>query len=135
MSQNRISCGLAEKGSMQALAASGIRIMSDSLIAFQPAMDEPSNMMPSSKVSGSTVETCWAVCCHLPRGSVNRKSTYSTLFSLIISMTLETASGEFIDMSSLSCSCVPVHVPAGGCSAPAAATPPTRDAPRAGVLR
>ena len=91
MSQNRISCGLALNGSMQAFAGSGIRIMSDSLIAFQPAIDEPSNMMPSTKVSSSTVEMCWAVCCHLPRGSVKRKSTYSTLCSLIISMTLETA--------------------------------------------
>ena len=93
MSQKRISCGLAENGSMQALAVSGIRIMSDSLIAFQPAIEEPSNMMPSVKTSSETVETCWAVCCHLPFGSVKRKSTYSTEFSLIMSMTLETPSG------------------------------------------
>ena len=65
--------------------------MSLSLIAFQPAMEEPSNMTPSANISSSTVETCCAVCCHLPRGSVKRKSTYSTLCSLIISMTLETA--------------------------------------------
>ena len=91
MSQNRMSCGLAENGSMQADSASGIRTMSLSLIAFQPAMEEPSNMTPSANISSSTVETCCAVCCHLPRGSVKRKSTYSTLCSLIISMTLETA--------------------------------------------
>ena len=30
--------------------------MSDSLIAFQPAIDEPSNMMPSSESSSSTVD-------------------------------------------------------------------------------
>ena len=42
--------------------------MSLSLIAFQPAMDEPSNMMPSRNASSPMVETCWAVCCHLPRG-------------------------------------------------------------------
>jgi hypothetical protein len=91
MSQIRTSCGLAENGSMQAVVASGIRIMSDSLIAFQPAIDEPSNMKPSVNTSSVTVETCWAVCCHLPRGSVKRRSTYSTLCSLIISRTLETA--------------------------------------------
>jgi hypothetical protein len=38
-----------------ARSGSGISIMSDSLIAFQPAIDEPSNMMPSAKVSSSTV--------------------------------------------------------------------------------
>ena len=92
MSQNRISVRLgARTGPCRRSSGSGIRIMSDSLIAFQPAIDEPSNMMPSAKLSSSTVETCWAVCCHLPRGSVKRKSTYSTLCSLIISMTLETA--------------------------------------------
>ncbi len=35
--------------SMTAVADSGIRIMSDSLIPFQPAIDEPSNILPSSK--------------------------------------------------------------------------------------
>src|SRR5579859_2562557 len=87
MSQNRIMLGFAEKGSITALAASGIRIMSLSLIAFQPAIEEPSNMMPSRKTSSSMVETCWAVCCHLPRGSVNRRSTYSTECSVSISST------------------------------------------------
>ena len=40
---------------MTAVVVSGIRIMSDSLIAFQPAIDEPSNMSPSSNISSSTV--------------------------------------------------------------------------------
>ena len=87
MSQNRMSCGFAVNGSMTAVSASGIRIMSLSLIAFQPAMEEPSNMMPSTKASSPIVETCWAVCCHLPFMSVKRRSTYSTECSLIISMT------------------------------------------------
>ncbi len=47
-------------------------------------------MMPSRNVSSSMVETCCAVCCHLPRGSVNRRSTYSTECSVSISMTLPT---------------------------------------------
>src|SRR5487761_1989454 len=90
MSQNTIRLGLAANGSITALSGSGIRIMSDSLIAFQPAMEEPSNMMPSRKASSSIVETCCAVCCHLPRGSVKRRSTYSTECSVIISITLAT---------------------------------------------
>ena len=31
-------------------------VMSDSLIAFQPAIDEPSNMMPSANMSSSTID-------------------------------------------------------------------------------
>ena len=38
---------------MQAVAGSGIRFMSNSLIAFQPAIEEPSNIWPSAKVSSS----------------------------------------------------------------------------------
>src|SRR5579863_9294978 len=72
---------------MQAEAGSGIRHMSDSLIAFQPAIDEPSNIWPSAKVSSSIMLTSKVTCCHLPRGSVNRKSTYFTSLSLIIFMT------------------------------------------------
>src|SRR5579863_6535431 len=72
---------------MQAEAGSGIRHMSDSLIAFQPAIDEPSNIWPSAKVSSSISETSKVTCCHLPRGSVKRKSTYFTSLSLIIFMT------------------------------------------------
>src|SRR6266436_10330723 len=69
---------------MQALSGSGMSCMSDSWIAFQPAIEEPSNMMPSLNVSSSIVETSVVTCCHLPRGSVKRKSTYFTSLSLII---------------------------------------------------
>src|SRR5262249_27397668 len=57
--------------------------MSDSLIAFQPAIDEPSNMVPSFRKSSSTIIRSKVTCCHLPRGSVKRMSTYLTSFSLI----------------------------------------------------
>ena len=40
---------------MQAVAGSGIRHMSDSLIAFQPAIEEPSNIWPSANVSSSII--------------------------------------------------------------------------------
>ena len=86
-SQTRTSVVSAKNGSMQAEFGSGIRHMSDSLIAFQPAIEEPSNMMPSAKVSSSIVVMSVVTCCHLPRGSVNRKSTYLTSLSLIIFMT------------------------------------------------
>src|SRR5882724_10808251 len=72
---------------MQALSGSGMSCMSDSWIAFQPAMEEPSNMIPSLKVSSSIVEMSAVTCCHLPRGSVKRKSAYFTSLSLIIFMT------------------------------------------------
>src|SRR6188768_2712783 len=72
---------------MQAVAGSGIKFMSDSLIAFHPAIEEPSNIWPSAKVSSSIMVTSNVTCCHLPRGSVNRKSTYFTSLSLIIFMT------------------------------------------------
>src|SRR5215470_4558875 len=72
---------------MQALAGSGIRFMSDSWIAFQPAIEEPSNIWPSAKVSSDIMETSKVTCCHLPRGSVNRKSAYLTSLSLIIFIT------------------------------------------------
>src|SRR5947209_7979124 len=58
--------------------------MSDSWIAFQPAIDEPSNIWPSANVSSSIIDLSKVTCCHLPRGSVKRKSTYFTSLSLII---------------------------------------------------
>ena len=64
-----------------------MRHMSNSWIAFQPAIEEPSNIWPSAKVSSSMIETSKVTCCHLPRGSVKRKSAYFTSLSLIIFMT------------------------------------------------
>src|SRR5260370_130419 len=73
----------ATNGSMQAEVGSGIRVMSDSLIAFRPAIEEPSNIRPSAKASSSISVWSKVTCCHLPRGSVKRKSTYLTSLSLI----------------------------------------------------
>src|SRR3981189_1415700 len=73
----------AKNGSIVAVTGSGIRHMSDSLIAFQPAIDEPSNMVPSAKTSSSIMPMSNVTCCHLPRGSVKRRSTYFTSLSLI----------------------------------------------------
>src|SRR5690349_18063331 len=57
--------------------------MSLSLIAFQPAIELPSNMKPSVSWSSSTIPAHMDRCCHLPLGSVNRRSTHSISSSLI----------------------------------------------------
>src|SRR5260370_4139665 len=72
---------------MVAEVGSGIRHMSDSLIAFQPAIEEPSNIWPSENVSSSIMPMSKVTCCHLPRGSVKRKSAYLTSLSLMSFMT------------------------------------------------
>ena len=82
-SQTIDKVGAAKKGSMVAVEGSGISIMSDSLMAFQPAMEEPSNIVPSAKISSSIMVMSKVTCCHLPRGSVKRKSTYLMSLSLI----------------------------------------------------
>src|SRR3546814_5362766 len=79
--------GCEKNVSMTAVVTCGERIMSDSLIAFQPAIDEPSNIRPSTSISSSMVSCHWVVCCHLPRGSVKRKSTCFTSLSLRYFMT------------------------------------------------
>src|SRR4051794_5612361 len=73
----------AKNGSIVAVTGSGIRFMSDSLIAFQPAIEEPSNINPSANASSSIMPASKVTCCHLPRGSVKRRSTYLTSLSLI----------------------------------------------------
>src|SRR4051794_10642688 len=57
--------------------------MSDSLIAFQPAIELPSNMKPSVSMSSSITPEAMVKCCHLPLGSVNRRSTQSISSSLM----------------------------------------------------
>src|ERR1700759_221410 len=83
MSQVMTMVVSAKNGSIVAVTGSGIRHMSDSLIAFQPAIEEPSNMVPSVKMSSSIIVMSKVTCCHLPRGSVKRRSTYLTSLSLI----------------------------------------------------
>jgi hypothetical protein len=89
MSQKIASVGCAKKGSIAAASGSGISVMSDSLIAFQPAIDDPSNITPSANVSSSIVDTSIVTCCILPRGSVKRRSTYLMSLSLMVFRTSE----------------------------------------------
>ena len=76
----------AKNGSMWTVSVSGISTMSDSLMAFQPAIEEPSNMTPSANMSSSTSTTSIVTCCSLPFGSVKRRSTNFTSLSLICFM-------------------------------------------------
>src|ERR1700749_1039948 len=93
MSQTIDIVEAAKKGSIQAEVGSGINVMSDSLIAFQPAIDEPSNINPSLSASSSISDWSKVTCCHLPRGSVNLRSTYFTSLSLTC---FNTSCGVFI---------------------------------------
>src|SRR5688572_12925766 len=83
MSQLMIIIGVALNGSIHTASRSGLRIMSLSLIVFQPAIDEPSNIRPSSSASSSITDETIDRCCHLPLGSVKRRSTHSISSSLI----------------------------------------------------
>ena len=71
------------KGSRKNLDKSGFKIMSDSFIAFQPAIDDPSKNTPSFNIPSSTAVASIVKCCNFPLGSVNLKSTNSASFSLI----------------------------------------------------
>ena len=53
MSQLMIIVEAAKNGSMHAELGSGISVMSDSWIALQPAIEEPSNISPSTMASSS----------------------------------------------------------------------------------
>ena len=99
----------AKNGSMQAEVGSGIKVMSNSLIARQPAIEEPSNGRPSAIASSSISVWSKVTCCHLPRVSVKRRSTYLTSLSLIA---FRTSLAVF--MVCLSCSCSVVPLPAAG---------------------
>src|ERR1700687_379463 len=68
---------------MTAVAGSGIKIMSDSLMPFQPAMDDPSNILPSAKKPASTRRVGTVTCCSLPSVSVKRRSANLASFSAI----------------------------------------------------
>ncbi len=57
---------------------------------FQPAIEEPSNILPSSKNSSSTTLAGIDTCCSLPLVSVKRKSTNFASLSLISSNALST---------------------------------------------
>ena len=83
ISQNIFNVVCELKGSIIGLSKSGFKIISDSLIAFHPAIDEPSKKTPLLSISSSTTVESIVKCCSLPFGSVNLRSTNSTCLSLI----------------------------------------------------
>ncbi|MNC87842.1 hypothetical protein D3C83_36040 [compost metagenome] len=79
---------------MRALSGSGISVMSDASMPFQPAMDEPSKKWPSVNLPSLNADTGTETCCSLPRVSVKRKSTNFTSLSLTIFITSATVAIE-----------------------------------------
>src|SRR5687768_9019908 len=63
--------------------------MSESLMPFQPAIDEPSNILPSTKKLSLTTLEGKVTCCSLPLKSVKRKSIQRASCSLIRSKVLD----------------------------------------------
>ena len=82
--------GSSMKGSIFAVLGSGINSMSEALIPFQPAIEEPSKAWPSVNLLLSNADTGTVTCCSLPLVSVKRKSTNFTLLLLIFFITSDT---------------------------------------------
>src|SRR5437667_9122985 len=81
MLQIIVSVVSLQNGSKNAVSGTGMTSMSDSLIACQPRMDEPSKPNPSSKVPSLRVSAGMVKCCHRPGKSMKRRSTARTSFS------------------------------------------------------
>jgi hypothetical protein len=72
--------GLLDEGIDHRAVGVGMKVMSDSLIAFQPRMELPSKLKPSVNESSVSLWIGMVVCCHWPRRSTNLKSTSLTPF-------------------------------------------------------
>src|SRR6185437_3265944 len=84
-------CLCAANGSIKALSGSGISTMSDSAMPFHPAIEEPSNILPSSKVASSIVCAGKLTWCCTPRMSAKRRSTKATFSSFRVFRILSAA--------------------------------------------
>src|SRR5439155_23743958 len=83
MLQIIVSVVSLQNGSRKAVSGTGITSMSDSLIACQPRMLEPSKPRPSSKVLSCSSPAGMVKCCQRPGKSMKRRSTALTSFSRI----------------------------------------------------
>src|SRR5712671_3859439 len=88
MVQVTLKVGTAQKGSMKALAGSGMASMSEASIDFQPRMEEPSKPKPSAKTSSVSSPMGQLKCCQVPKVSTNLTSTILAPCLRAISMTL-----------------------------------------------
>src|SRR3954454_13619188 len=70
------------KGSRYAVVGCGDSDMSDSWMAWNPRMEEPSKLSPSSKTAWSNDDTGTVKCCMMPGRSQKRTSIISTPLSL-----------------------------------------------------
>src|SRR5437868_6193529 len=80
--------GITQKGSINAVAGSGMASMSEASMDFQPRMEEPSNPKPSEKTSSVSSEIGQLKCCQVPKVSTNLISTILAPCFLAISNTL-----------------------------------------------
>src|SRR5438067_9670784 len=81
MLQITVSVASLQNGSRNAVSGTGMTSMSDSLMACQPRMLEPSKPRPSSKTDSSRASAGMVKCCQRPGKSMNRRSTARTSFS------------------------------------------------------
>src|SRR5438132_13005273 len=88
MVQVRLRVGTAQKGSMKAVAGSGMASMSLASMLFQPRMEEPSKPYPSVKTSSVSSRMGQEKCCQVPKVSTNLMSTILAPLFLANSNTL-----------------------------------------------
>src|SRR5678809_582734 len=88
MVQVRESVGTAQKGSMKAVAGSGIASMSEASMLFQPRMLDPSKPKPSANTSSLSSSMGQEKCCQVPKVSTNLMSTILAPDLRAISITL-----------------------------------------------
>ena len=82
ISQTSESVGASVAGSRMADDGSGMRSMSESWIACQPRIEDPSKPSPSSKAVSSNAVSGSVTCCHVPSRSQNFRSTMATRVSV-----------------------------------------------------
>src|SRR5262249_33578022 len=75
MVQVRERVGTAQKGSMKAVAGSGMASMSEASMDFQPRILDPSNPKPSLNESSLSSSMGQEKCCQVPKVSTNLMST------------------------------------------------------------
>src|SRR3989442_11471828 len=83
--KERVDSGM--KGSMKAVAGSGMASMSEASMDFQPRMEEPSKPRPSLKESSFNSLKGRVKCCQVPKVSTNFTSTILAPAFLAISNT------------------------------------------------
>src|SRR5271166_2563934 len=88
MVQVRLKVGTAQKGSINAVAGSGMASMSEASMLFQPRMLEPSKPSPSLKISSVNSRIGQLKCCQVPNVSTNFMSTILAPLFFDMSITL-----------------------------------------------